>query len=71
MQIAARDARRGDRRADGLFVAVHLRGVDMPVAERERALDRRPAGIALHAKGAEPEPRQADALGLQIFHGGS
>ena len=41
----------------------------MPVAEPERAFDRRAAGIALQAKGAEPEPRQADALGLQTFHG--
>jgi hypothetical protein len=40
----------------------------MPVAETERAFDRRTADIALHAKGAEPKPRQADALGLQIFH---
>jgi hypothetical protein len=40
----------------------------MPVAETERAFDRRAAGIALHAKGAEPKPRQADALGLQMFH---
>jgi hypothetical protein len=43
----------------------------MPIAERQRAFDRRAAGIALQPKGAEPEPRQADALGLQIFHDGS
>jgi hypothetical protein len=44
------------------------REVDMPIAETERAFDRRAADVALHAKGAEPKPRQADALGLQIFH---
>ena len=69
MQILAGDAGRGDRGADRVLVAVHFRGVDMPVAETERAFDRRAAGIALQAKGAEPEPRQADALGLQMFHG--
>ena len=71
MQIPARDARCADRRTDRLLVAVHFRGVDMPVAEAERAFDRRPADLALHSKSAEPEPRQADALGLQIFHDGS
>jgi hypothetical protein len=50
------------------FIAVHFRGVDMPVAEAERSFHRGTAGIALHAEGAEPEPRQADALSLQIFH---
>ena len=59
------------RGADRLLVAVHFRGVDMAIAERERALDRRAADVALHAKGAEPEPRQADALGLQMFHDNS
>ena len=68
MQILAGDAGGGDRGANGLLVAVHLGGVEMPVAQRQRALDRRAAGIALHAKGAEPEPGQADALGLQMFH---
>jgi hypothetical protein len=34
----------------------------MPVAEIERAFDRRTADIALHAKRTKPEPRQADAL---------
>ena len=69
MQILAGDAGCGDGGANGIFVAVHFRGVDMAVAEAERAFDRRAAGIALQAKGAEPKPRQADALGLQIFHG--
>ena len=71
VQILARDAGRRDRGADGLLVGVHFGGVDMAIAERQRAFDRRAADVALHAKGAEPEPRQADALGLQIFHGNS
>jgi hypothetical protein len=43
----------------------------MPVAETECAFDRRAAGVALQAKRAEPEPRQADALGLQMLHDNS
>jgi hypothetical protein len=43
----------------------------MPIAESKRAFDRRAADLALHAKGAEPKPRQADALGLQMFHDNS
>src|SRR4030088_1274042 len=43
----------------------------MPVAETKRALDRRATDLALHAKGAEPKPRQADALGLQMVHDNS
>ena len=68
MQIVASDAGSRERGADGLLVGIHFGGVDMPVAERERALHRRAAGIALHAEGTEPELGQADALGLHIFH---
>jgi hypothetical protein len=73
MQILAGNARDGDRSADGLLIAVHLGGVEMPVAQAQRAFDRGAAGLILHAEGAEPEPRQADAtslqiLGLQMFH---
>jgi len=68
VQLLARDARRCDGGADRVFVAIHFRGVDMPVAETQRAFDRGAADIALHAKGAEPQPRQADALGSQMFH---
>ena len=76
MQVLAGDARGGDRGAHGLLIAIHLGGVEMPVAQRQRALHRRAAGIALHAKGAEAELGQADTtslqiLGLQVFHDGS
>src|SRR6185312_10820150 len=69
VQFAPLHARGGNRRADRVFIGIHFRSVDMAVAERKRALDCRAADIALHAIGAEPEPRQADALGLQGLHG--
>ena len=69
MQFAARHAGTGERRADRFLVAVHLGGVDMAVAERQRALHRGTAGIALQPEGAEPEFRHGDALGLDGFHG--
>jgi hypothetical protein len=40
----------------------------MAIAQRERAFDRGAADIALHAIGAEPEPRQPNALDLKSFH---
>ena len=72
MQVLAGNTGGGNRGADRLLIAVHLGGVEMPVAEPERAFDRGAAGIALHAEGAEPEPGQADATscnsGFQMFH---
>src|SRR5262249_36312507 len=68
MQFAPRKAGGGNGRADGVLIAVHFRGVDVPVAQGQCALDRRAAGLALHAKSAEPEPRQADALCVKAFH---
>ena len=62
MQVLAGDARGRDRCANGLFIAVHFRGVEMPVAQRNRAFNRGAAGIALQAKGAKPKPRQGNAL---------
>src|SRR5581483_12330081 len=71
MQFAARDAACGDRSADLLLIGVHLGGVEVAIAERQRALDRCAANIALHAESAEAEPRHADALGVEIIHGNS
>ena len=71
VELAAGDGGSRDRGSDRLLIAVHFGGVDMAIAERQRALDRRAAGVALHAEGAEPEPRQADALGLQMVHDSS
>ena len=71
MQVFARHPGGRNRGADGFLVAIHLGGVEVPVAQRQPALDRGAAGIALHAKRAEAELRQADTLGVQWFHDGS
>ena len=68
MQVVAGDARGRDRSTDRLLIAVHFRGVEMAVTQRNRAFDRGAAGIALQAEGAEPKPRQGNALRLQMFH---
>jgi hypothetical protein len=71
MQVFAGNARGCNRGTHGLLIVIHLGGVEMPVAQRQPALHGRAAGIALHAKGAETKLRQADTLGLQMFHDGS
>ena len=71
VQILAGNAGGGNRGADRLLIAVHLRGVEMPIAEPQRAFNRGAAGLALHTESAQPEPGQTDALGLQMFHGDS
>jgi len=45
----------GDRRAYGIFVAIHFGGFNVPVAQLESGLDRCAALIALHAKGSLTE----------------
>ncbi len=62
VQLAARHLGSADGRTDRLLVGVHLGGVDVAIAERQRAVDRRTAFIALHAEGAEAELGHADAL---------
>src|SRR4051794_12351373 len=69
MQLVARHAGACDRSPNRFLVAVHLGSVDMAVAERQRALHRGPAGIALQAEGAEPEFWHGNALSLNGFHG--
>lgn len=69
VQFATRQAGGGKGGADRLFVGVHLGGIDVAIADRERALDSGAAGIALHAEGAEAEFGHADALCLQMIHG--
>ena len=69
VQIATREARSGNRSTDSFLVGIHFRGIDMAIAEGKGAFDRGAADIALHAKRAEPKPRQADALGFEMFHG--
>jgi hypothetical protein len=71
VQIGAGHFRGRQGRADRLLIGVHFSGVEVAVAQIKRALDRRAAGIALHAEGAEPELGQADALSFDSFHGDS
>jgi len=68
VKVIARDGGGRDRSTDRLLIVVHFGGVDMAIAERQRTLDRRATGVTPQAEGAEPEPRQADALGLQMVH---
>jgi len=68
VQIGPLDPGRRDRNANRVLVAVHLGGIDVAIAELKRAFHRRAAGIAQHAECAEPEPRDAQPLGLQIIH---
>src|SRR5699024_10033598 len=54
-EIVARQAGCGDRAAHALLVAVHLRGVEVPVTDLQRIGDD-PLGVLRgHLEGAEPE----------------
>ena len=68
MKVLARHSGIGNRGPDGFLVAIHLRSVDVAIAERERTFHRRAAGVALHAIGAEAKARQVDTLRWQLFH---
>src|SRR5258705_6669559 len=57
-----------DGRADGGLVVVHRSGVDMSVAERDRALDDRLGTGSRHPEGAEAEARNRDTLCRDRFH---
>ena len=54
-QLVARDAAGRDRAADALLVAVHLRGVEVPVAHLERLLDHLAGSPRGHLEDAEAE----------------
>ncbi|MGY3560881.1 hypothetical protein ACVWXP_004150 [Bradyrhizobium sp. USDA 4463] len=68
MQFAARHGGRRERGTDRILVGIHFGGVDVAIADRQRALDRIAAGIALHAEGAEAELGHADAPCFQMVH---
>jgi len=68
VQLAARHAGNGDGRTDRVLVGIHLGGVDVAIADRQRTLDRGAADVALHAEGAEAELGHADALCIQMLH---
>jgi hypothetical protein len=66
--LAARDAGLADRAPDLLLVAVHLRGIDVPVPELERLPHGVVAGAPIELPGAEAQRRHARSLDLEVFH---
>ena len=55
VNIAARHGGGGQRRPHAVFIAIHLGGVDVPVAAGQRALHSRLTLRPLQSPGAEPE----------------
>ena len=55
--LVARQAAVGDRGSDLGFVAVHLGGIDVPVADLQRVADRTIGVLGPHLVGAIPELR--------------
>ena len=68
MDVGARQTGTGQRAADILLVAVHLRRVDVTVAEREGPLHRLPALVAFHAPGAQAQFGHAQAMRGDHLH---
>src|SRR5262249_54527072 len=54
--------------AHPLLVAVALGGVEVAIAEPQRRLDGVDAGLLLQGHGAEPDRRDARAVGLNHIH---
>ena len=67
--VVALDARGAQAFADLALVVVHLRGVDVAIAEPQRLLDDAGAGAAAQFPGAEPEQRNPRAIGLDARYG--
>ena len=67
--LVARQARGAKALAHCLLVAVHRRGVDVAIAEPERGLDHARAGLAAQVPGAEPDDRNAGAVGFDGSNG--
>ena len=67
-ELLARDPAGGEPAPDLTFVAVGARGVDVPVADRERVLDRLLALGPLDLPGAEAELGNGRALDLEGAH---
>ena len=68
-ELLSRHAGRGQPAPDLLLVAVGARGVDVPVADRERVLDCLLALGPLDLPGAEAELGDGRALDLEGAHG--
>src|SRR5580658_837361 len=64
----ARNARIADGAPDLVLVAVHLRRVDVAVAELERFAHALIAAASRELPGAEPDRRHARSLDLDILH---
>src|SRR5579871_4276847 len=61
--LAAPDTRGAQAFADRGLVVVDLGGIDVPVAKPQRLFDHARAGAAAQVPGAEPEQRDAGAVG--------
>jgi hypothetical protein len=69
--VVARHARAPEPCADLRLVEVALRGVEVAVAERQRALDRLDARLTAQLPGPEAEDRDAAAVVVDALHGDS
>ena len=66
--LVARDARGAQRLADLALVVVHLRRVDVAIAEPQRLLDDARAGAPAQLPGAETDQRNTRAVRVDDLH---
>src|SRR5215207_7894875 len=66
--LIALHARGAQALADLAFVLVHLRGVDVAIAEPQRLLDDPRAGASAQFPGAQPDRRNSCAIGFEKQH---
>ncbi len=66
--LIALDARKAQALADLAFVVVHLRGVDVAIAEPQCLLDETRAGASAQFPGAQPDRRDFCAIGFDKEH---
>src|SRR5215217_3210335 len=67
--LIALHARGAQALADLAFVFVHLRGVDVAIAEPQRLLDDPRTGASAQLPGAQPDRRNSCAIGFDKQHG--
>src|SRR5882724_4511744 len=68
--FVAPDAGSTDGLADLTFVLIHLRGVDVTIAEPQRLFDQARAGPPAQFPGAQPDRWNFGAIGLDEVHQG-
>src|SRR6185503_9703601 len=68
--LAARHAGGPQAIANVALVAIHRSGVDVAIAKLEGLLDHSRAGFPAQVPGAEPDQRNAGAVGFNGLHGG-